>query len=384
VKVQSPLDTQVSIFRGSTVVTPVEAVSLADCLHRIKGGRYRGYVEQLRRLLTTKGEEVYDKAKRRSMAFTPAGTFTSRNSASLDTPSGCLNLDIDDLTDLDHARATIGADPHLLYMFVSPSASGLKLGFRVSDYTDAASYRHTWLAVERYLVDTYPDLAVNNDTSCKDLSRLCYFSWDPDCYSNPSAVPFLMPPAQTPTLKPIPQSTSHVLPADRRQRYAEHAIAAAIKILDRSVARTPTSNGTRDRQRLKASRLLGGYIAGGVLTEGEAKAGIAVAIERNTDKLHRAWRVIERGLRYGEASPITLYDLEADYQRWLEIYRQSHRTPQAEPPELPHSAPSGTVHHAVPPHILQHPDRRVREHWKRVYRRTAILKERLYRAGVIS
>lgn len=89
------------------------------------------------------------------------------------------------------------------------------------------------------------------------------------------------------------------------------------KILDASVARTPISNGTRDRQRLKASRLLGGYIAGGILTEQEAKAGIATAVERNTDQLQRAWRVIERGLRYGEAVPITLEHLDAEYQRWL-------------------------------------------------------------------
>lgn len=267
---QTPLDAQVSLFEGSIKTSPVETVPLADVLHRIQDGTYRQYVEQLRRSRATQGEEVYDKAKRRSMAFTPAGTFTTRNSASLETPSGCLNLDIDDLADLDHARACIGVDQHLVYMFVSPSGAGLKLGIHVSGYTDAASYRHAWLAVERYLVETYPDLAVSNDTSCKDVSRLCYMSWDPDLYSNPAAVPFAVPPKQPQAPQPIKRASSTPMPTDRRQRYAQQAIGRAVKILDASVARTPTSNGTRDRQRLKASRLLGGYIAGGVLSAQEA------------------------------------------------------------------------------------------------------------------
>jgi BT4734-like, N-terminal domain len=232
-------------------------------------------------------------------------------------------------------------------------------------------------------VETYPDLAVNNDTSCKDVSRLCYMSWDPDLYRNPAAVPFPVPAMQAPTTQTNDYPRMVLLPGDRRQRYADQVIATAIKILDASIARTPTSNGTRDRQRLKASRLLGGYIAGGVLTEAEAKAGIARAVERNTDKLTRAWRVIERGLRYGEAAPITLGQLEDEYQRRVTTYKKSHPALRTDAPVQPHEADTAIVGHAVPAYILQHPDRRVREHWKRVYRRTALLKQRLIRQGAI-
>jgi hypothetical protein len=323
-----PLTAHVSIFRGSTNVKPVETLALADVLQQIKTGVYRQYIKQLRRTLATQGEDAYDRAKRRSIAFTAAGTFRTRNSASLDIPSGCLNLDIDDLTDLDHARAIIGADPHLVYMFVSPSGQGLKLGIRVKQYGDADSYRYVWFAVERYLVETHPDLAVNNDTSCKDVSRLCYMSWDPDLFTNPASIAFVAPPIAPFAPEPPQPARSCMLPTERRQRYADQAIATAIKILDASVARTPTSNGTRDRQRLKASRLLGGYIAGGVLTEAEAKAGIAAAVERNTGQLNRAWRVIEHGFRYGEAAPITLDQLEAEYERWLNTHKKTSPAPQ--------------------------------------------------------
>ena len=324
----SPLTAPVSLFCGSTTTTPVERLPLATVLQHIQDGRYRPYVEQLRRILATQGEDAYATAKRRSIAFTPAGTFTARNNASLDTPSGCLNLDLDDLTDLDHARATIGADPHLVYMFVSPSGQGLKLGMHVQCYGDADAYRHVWFAVEHYLVETYPDLAVSNDTLCKDVSRLCYMSWDPDLLTNPASRAFVAPPRAPCAPTPPQQSRPWTLPTERRQRYADQAIATAIKLLDASVARTPTSKGTRDRQRLKASRLLGGYIAGGVLTEAEAKAGIAAAVERNTGHLNRAWRVIEHGFRYGEAAPITLDQLEAEYELWVNTHTKTSPAPQ--------------------------------------------------------
>ena len=369
----APLAAPVSVFQGSTNTTPVATLPLATVLQRIQEGRDRAYVEQLRHTRATKGEDAYDTAKRHSMAFTPAGTFTQRNNASLEIPSGCLNLDMDDLPDLNHARATLGADPYLLYMFVSPSGIGLKIGLWVSGYTNADTYRHAWLAVERYLVQTYPDLAVSNDRACKDVARLCYMSWDSNLYCNTEAVPFRVPPVEPPAPKAPPRTTPVHLSEDHRTHFAEQAIANAVKILDASV------DGIRDQQRLKASRLLGGYIAGGVLSEADAKAGIAAAVERNTTHVTRAWRVIARGLQYGAAVPIALEDLEAEYARWRET--QTHPptarrgdTSGQEPDAAPGPA---IVHHAVPDYILKHPDPRVRQYWQRIYRKANARKQQL-------
>jgi putative DNA primase/helicase len=51
---------------------------------------------------------------------------------------------------------------------------------------------------------------------------------------------------------------------------------------------------------------------------------------------------------------------------------------QAVSPETPGPA---VIHHVVPEHILHHPDPRVRAHWQRVYRRTALLKDCYAREG---
>ena len=114
----------VSIFQGSTRVIPVETVSLHTVLDRIQDGTYRPYVERLRTILASQDQDAYSAAKRHSTAFTPAGTFTQRNNASVITLSGCLNFDMDHVPNLDDARSLLGADPHLLYLFVSPSGRG--------------------------------------------------------------------------------------------------------------------------------------------------------------------------------------------------------------------------------------------------------------------
>jgi VirE N-terminal domain len=369
------LQAPVSLFDGSTNTTPVDTVPLATALQRIQDGTYRGFVEQLRHTLATRGEAVYKAAKRRSHAFAPTGTFTVRNNASLETPSGCLNFDLDHVPDLPQARARLGQDPHLVYLFISPSGLGLKFGMAVSGYRDDATYRCAWLAVERYLVATYPDLAVNNDPQCKAVSTMCYMSYDPALAMHPHAVPFVVPPPPPPAPKPMPGGRRAGLPLDRYRRYGEQAIATAITILDASV------DGIRDRQRLKASRLLGGYIAGGVLSEAEAKAGIAAAVERNTTKPQRAWRVIARGLGYGEAAPITLEQLEADYDQWRQAHPARQGPPSSDTPEPSHAPCPPIVHHVLPDYLLHHPDPRVRTHWQRIYRKTARLKERYARQG---
>jgi hypothetical protein len=51
--------------------------------------------------------------------------------------------------------------------------------------------------------------------------------------------------------------------------------------------------------------------------------------------------------------------------------------------QAPEHAPPPIKHHVLPDYLRKHPDPRVRKHWARIYRETAIRKERLYRAGVL-
>ena len=319
---QTLLAAQVSVFRGSTNTIPVETLPLADVLHRIQDGTYQQEVERLRHLLVTEGKTRYDAAKKHSVAFTPAGVFAQRANAKLVTPSGLLNFDFDHLPHLADAKARLIEDPWVVYAFISPSGDGLKVAVWADGIVDDATYKHAWGTVLQYFERTYPDLAIANDAHCKDVARLCYVSWDPALYSNPGAllyaVPRYQPPAPKP--KPAPPPTSTPLPADRRQRYAQQAIETAVKMIDTSVPPTATSAGTRHETRLKAARLLGGYVTGGLLSYAEAYAALEAAVARNTDDLPRSMKTIVDGLHHGEQDAITLDQLEQERIDWLQAY----------------------------------------------------------------
>jgi hypothetical protein len=300
---------------------------------RIKDGTYRPFVEQLRQLLSNNGKACYDKAKKRSVAFTPGGVFTRRANAKLLTPSGLLNFDFDHPPNLADAKALLMQDPWIVYVFLSPSGDGLKVAVWADGIVDDATYKHAWRTVLDYFQRTYPDLAVANDKACKDISRLCYMSWDPDLYVNPTALLYAVPRYQPPQPKPkptpqptsapvatAPPSPSASLPADRRQRYAQQAIDTAVKMIDASVPLTPTSAGTRHATRLKAARLLGGYVAGGILSYAEAYAALEAAVTRNTDDMARSMKTIVDGLAHGQQAAITLEQLEQERLDWIKAH----------------------------------------------------------------
>jgi hypothetical protein len=135
-------------------------------------------------------------------------------------------------------------------------------------------------------------------------------------------VPLYAPPAPKP--QPPPLAPFEVL-RDRRDRYAQQAITTAVAIIDAS------TRGHRHLHRRKASELLGGYIAGGILSYDEAYTALEHAVERNTDDLGRSLKTIADGLRHGQTRPITLDELEAERQAWITAHRSPTRPRHAPP-----------------------------------------------------
>jgi hypothetical protein len=304
----------VNLFRGSTTPEPAAVLVLTEALDAIQHGTYQRSVQRVRSLLQAKRKADYDRAKRRLDAVTFGGTFSpTRAKANLTLHTGIVHGDLDHLTDLDAAKHTLTADPHVLYCFISPSGTGLKVGVRVEPVADDDAYKRAWQAV----ADAHQqDHGLTWDPSGKDVCRLCYVSWDPELYRNQDARRFPVPPYAPPPPKPQPFSPLALfdVPRDRRERYAQQAIQTAVAMIDSS---TP---GNRHFHRLKASELLGGYIAGGILTEADAYAALEQAVERNTNDVKRSMKTIASGLSHGQARPITLKALEAERQAWLQAH----------------------------------------------------------------
>lgn len=322
---------RVDIYQGTTDTTPLEVLSLSQVLDGVQADICRPAIEHLRQLLRNGKQDAYARGKAQLKAATLCGTFSpTRAKKHLVQHSGIVHGDIDHLTDLQAVKQALCADPHTAYCFISPSGEGLKVGVRVAPVGDDAAYKHAWQAVADYHQQRY---GMVWDRSGKDICRLCYLSYDPALDRNPDAELFAVPAYSPPQPKPRPLMTTAGVPADLRERYAQRATQTAVDIIDAS---TP---GNRHEARLKAGTLLGGYVAGDILSYAEAYSALEAAVARNTADCPRSMKTIADALDHGQEQPITLDELEAERQEWVAQHRPrtQHTPPTREP-----SAPNGT------------------------------------------
>jgi len=333
-----PTAALVSLFAGSTHPEPVHVWTVGQVLDAIQHGTYQRPVQRLRELLRTQGKDAYDVAKKRLHGATFCGTFSpTRAKAHLHQHSGIVHGDLDHIEDVEAVKQRLCADPFTVYCFVSPSATGLKVGMHVDPAPDDGAYKHAWQAVADYHKHQYEIIW---DPSGKDISRLCYLSHDPDLYRNPEAQRFPVPdPVPRPAPRPTASRTTFDVPRDRREWYARQAIQTAVAMIDMS---TP---GHRHHARLRASELLGGYIAGHILTETEAYQALKEAVDRTSEHPERSMKTIAAGLQHGQKRPITLEELEAERRAWLTAPGDGEdHTATA----VGHLAPAGTANGSAP------------------------------------
>jgi hypothetical protein len=308
-------DAKVSLFSDSFHGRPLRTVTLGHVLESIRTGTYAKQVRHVRHILATQGKTAYDKAKASLLAVTFAGTFDpTRGNAHLKAPSGLLHVDMDHLRDVAATKQALSDDPYVVFALVSPSGGGLKAGVRTPIVTSAEQYAHAWHTVRAAYEQRY---GVRWDHTTKDVARLCYVSYDPELFVNFGAEVFDVPPVPAPEPRP-PTPKRHALHSyhpDRRRMYAERAIRTAVDMIQSAPL------GTRHHTRLKAARLLGGYVAGGVLTDEEAYGALAQALVGHTEDLKRALDTLEDGLQYGQAYPISVDDLEAEREAWIQAHR---------------------------------------------------------------
>ena len=310
----SPLaHAELSLFCDSFNSTPVQVITLLQVLDEIRTGRYQSKIDRLRQILAREGKVAYDRAKAYLPAVTFGGVFVpSRGNAHLQQHSGLVLGDMDSLSNIIAAKRAICSDRRTACVFASPSAIGLKAAVHVPVVTDDITYKHAWQTVKAEYERLY---GACWDPSGKDVSRLCYTSHDPDLYINVNAEVFDVPPAPAPEPQPQPQRPSVPPSHTNHQDYAERAIRSATEMIQQAPL------GVRHHTRLRAARLLGGYVAGEMISEERAYGALAQALVGYTEHLEKALKTVEDGLRYGQEHPIKIEDLETERQAWLDQHR---------------------------------------------------------------
>lgn len=211
-------------------------------LLQIQSGTYQRRITELRGY----GESIYKQEKKKLPTFHFNGTFDGTvTNQKLVRSSGIYHFDIDKLdpNKIEQEKAKIAPIPSCVFCFVSPSNKGLKGGLRVDpeQIKNDADFKAAFSHVKAEIKSTGLVL----DEACKDVRRACFVSYDPSIYINYDAVLFRCEPTTKPETNTVEAT------------YIDRAL---------NVLRSATP-GTRHAARLKAGKLAGGFIAGGLVNE---------------------------------------------------------------------------------------------------------------------
>lgn len=167
---------------------PIEDVSLSTIITNIKIGAYHDSINAIRMAKSMGKSKKADQLKKELLAFTPSATFKDGRKKELVTSySGCVHLDFDKLTPevLQKAFDLAVNIPFTYACFTSPSGDGLKVFVKVN--TDQESHEQAYKQVQAHYEK---EIGIEADPKCKDITRLCFVSDDPNAFYNENAITF--------------------------------------------------------------------------------------------------------------------------------------------------------------------------------------------------
>ena len=168
----------------------INTIPVEQIVTEIKEGTYKSQILYLIKSLEQGKMEPYEKAKKSLLAFTPSATFKGgRKLDYLQNYNQIIVLDIDKVEENKLAEIKQKAIElsTTFVAFISPSNNGLKLFIKVS--TNQDEHKNTYNIVKEFYEK---ELEIEIDKSGKDITRLCFYSYDPEIFFNPNADIFLV------------------------------------------------------------------------------------------------------------------------------------------------------------------------------------------------
>lgn len=162
---QSIKDTSAPFHRG-----------VMGILIRIKEGTSKDLVKRIR---SEKNKTERNELKKQLPAICFSGTFNKRNDSALLEHSGLICLDFDGYEKqkvLLEDKDMLTKNKFVFSAFVSPSGNGLKVLVKIP--ADAENHQNYFNSLEKYFNSVY------FDKTSKNISRVCYESYDPLIYIN--------------------------------------------------------------------------------------------------------------------------------------------------------------------------------------------------------
>jgi putative DNA primase/helicase len=164
----------------------------------------------------TKAKKAIADLKLQLPGFLPSGTFSKRESAALVEHSGILCADLDVLGDqLCFLREALKAYHVVHAIALSPSGDGLKVFFNVVN--DPARHLDSFRTIKKFILD---GAGLEVDEQCKDVARICFFTYDPDLWLRLEDNETIEPADPLPRAKPFDPTAINVADLSIRERIA--------------------------------------------------------------------------------------------------------------------------------------------------------------------
>ena len=166
----------VTIFKNIKETSTPFYREVSVVLDRIKNGASKELVKSIR---LEKDKSERNEIKKNLPAICFSGIFTKRNDNSITTHSGLICLDFDGYSkkkELLQEKEKLSKDKFVYSVFISPSGNGLKVLVKVPQ--DVDNHVNYFNSLEKHFNSEY------FDKTCKNLSRVCYESYDPLVFIN--------------------------------------------------------------------------------------------------------------------------------------------------------------------------------------------------------
>lgn len=281
---------KITLFKNAKDTKNPKFVELDYVLDGIRTCKIQKQIDELRNGIKNgidEGEQKKMKTMLPSIIF--GGTFKERTDAGIIDHSGLAILDFDHLDDPIDKKVELSHCPFIYAAFISPSGTGVKALAKIPKGID--THRDYY----RGIMKVFPEL----DSTSINPSRVCFMSADKDIYINKNAVEF----TDKITVESAPQPVAVVKQSEGGTNYRKIAIATdMIKLC-----------GDKEKHHtlLKASKLMGGYIATGAVEEYEAIRCLEHAISlRDIVDFDAAKETIRKGIEHGKGLPI--YEIEKE------------------------------------------------------------------------
>jgi hypothetical protein len=312
----------VSVFADIRKVTqPPFRVHISKVIDRIRNGE-NGLAETIGRIRRADGDRAALKKELGAVVFSgycgngiektnrnTGRTYLSyRDDASLSEHSGLCVIDLDHLGDkLQLWKNHFEDDPHVYSYFVSPSGDGLKVIYRIPAEIDMHRSHY------RAILDDLQQLGLDVDGTSINETRLCFISYDPDIYLNEDAELY-----DKFIIEDEDNTEAAIKVGNGLTDFSKMSIAA--KMIDQA------RDGEKHRTLIKASYLMGGYVASKIVNEDDARKMLRDRIlAKNPADISLAFSTIDDGIGKGKHKPIyEIEEIENEFQ--IHLLRQKYKS----------------------------------------------------------